>query len=347
MVGRWQPPARLIRSNWTDEWASPEAPDPLPMPLHQVLTGPLVAAIEEHQVEGLVYGAAGQSIAWCRDNIIPHWREWQAAVKRADVPEPEFVPGLRALAKSQGLWNLALPDLADDAPGTRLSNLGYAPLAEYDVASSDATNISTSMRRDGDDYLIDGHKWFITGAAHPDCAFFIVMARTDPGAERVRQHSTIIAPTSAEGISVKRDLRYLGSRDSVAPIGEVVFKDVRVPAENLLGKEGDGFLSGQVRLGPARVHHCMRAIGNCEMLIELMMARSRERSTFGRRVLFVLATDPMRCIYARFTGWRRRQNVRWRNRRISCPLPDWQVRLSNWDLDRAGKGDYLRLADRF
>jgi acyl-CoA dehydrogenase len=276
--------------------------------------------------------------AFYRENIIPRWREWQASIKRDDVPEPDFVPGLRALAKSRGLWNLALPDLADEDPGTRLSNLDYAPLAEYmgrfhgsalvfncqppdvpnmialqhdanpqqrrrwlepllqgdmrsafamteyDVASSDATNICTSMRREGDEYVIDGHKWFITGAAHPDCAFFIVMARTDPDAPRARQHSTIIVPANTEGVCVKRELRYLGGRDSVAPIGEVTFSEVRVPTDNLLGREGDGFLSGQVRLGPARVHHCMRAIGNCEMLIELMHARSRERSTFGRRV---------------------------------------------------------------
>ncbi len=272
------------------------------------------------------------------DNIIPRWREWQASIRRDDVPEPDFVPGLRALAKSQGLWNLALPELTEEDPGTRLSNLDYAPLAEYmgrfhgsalvfncqppdvpnmialqhdanpeqrqrwlepllqgdmrsafamteyDVASSDATNIRTTMRRDGDHYVVDGHKWFITGAAHPDCAFFIVMAQTDPDAPRARQHSTIIVPADAEGVCVRRELRYLGGRDSVAPIGEVTFSEVRVPAANLLGKEGDGFLSGQVRLGPARVHHCMRAIGSCEMLIELMNARSRERSAFGRRV---------------------------------------------------------------
>ena len=189
------------------------------------------------------------------DNIIPRWREWQASIRRDDVPEPDFVPGLRALAKSQGLWNLALPELAEEDPGTRLSNLDYAPLAEYmgrfhgsalvfncqppdvpnmialqhdanpeqrrrwlepllqgdmrsafamteyDVASSDATNIRTSMRRDGDHYVIDGHKWFITGAAHPDCAFFIVMAQTDPDAPRARQHSTIIVPADAESVN--------------------------------------------------------------------------------------------------------------------------------------------------
>jgi len=140
------------------------------------------------------------------------------------------------------------------------------------------------MRREGDDYLIDGHKWFITGAAHPDCEFFIVVGQTDPDAPRSRQHSTIIVPTNTEGVRVSRELRYLGGRDYTAPIGEVFFDNVRVPTSNLLGKEGDGFVSGQIRLGPARVHHCMRAIGNCEMLIELMMARSSERSTFGRRI---------------------------------------------------------------
>ena len=271
-------------------------------------------------------------------HIIPCWREWQTATKRQDILEPAFVKELRALAKADGLWNLALPDLTDDEPGTRLTNLEFAPLAEYmgrfhgsgfifncqppdvpnmialqhdanneqrerwlqpllqgemrsafamteyNVASSDATNLNTSMRRDGDHYVINGHKWFITGAAHPDCAFFIVVGQTDVNAPRAKQHSTIIVPTNTKGVRVSRELRYLGVSDSIAPIGEIFFEDVRVPCENLLGKEGDGFVSGQVRLGPARVHHCMRAIGNCEMLIELMMARSAERSTFGRNI---------------------------------------------------------------
>ena len=276
--------------------------------------------------------------AFYDEHIIPRWREWQIATKRDNVLEPHFVQELRAKAKSAGLWNLALPDLAEDEPGTRLSNLEFAPLAEYmgryhgsglvfncqppdvpnmialqhdanpeqrerwltpllegemrsafamteyNVASSDATNLSTSMRRDGDDYLLNGHKWFITGAAHPDCAFFIVVGQTNPEGPRAKQHSTIIVPTDLEGIRVSRELRYLGGRDNTAPIGEIFFDNVRVPATNLLGKEGDGFVSGQVRLGPARVHHCMRAIGNCEMLIELMMARSQERATFGRNI---------------------------------------------------------------
>ena len=146
-------------------------------------------------------------------------------------------------------------------------------MTEYAVASSDATNLQTRVTLDGDDYVIDGHKWFITGAAHPDCAFFILVGLTNPEAPRTRQHSSIIVPRDSEGVRVTRELRYLGSRDSVAPIGEVFFDQVRVPAENLLGEEGDGFASGQVRLGPARVHHCMRAIGHCEMLLELMQMR--------------------------------------------------------------------------
>jgi acyl-CoA dehydrogenase len=272
------------------------------------------------------------------EHIIPRWRDWQTAIKRDNDPQPDFVTELRAKAKAQGLWNLALPDLQDDEPGTRLSNLEYAPLAEYmgryhgsaivfncqppdvpnmialqhdandeqrerwlnpllegnmrsafamteySVASSDATNLRTSIKRDGDSYIVNGHKWFITGAAHPDCEFFIAVGQTDPDANRARQHSTIIIPTATEGVRVSRELSYLGSKDSTAPIGEVFFDNVRVPAENLLGQEGDGFVSGQVRLGPARVHHCMRAIGNCEMLIELMLARAKERSTFGRVV---------------------------------------------------------------
>lgn len=272
------------------------------------------------------------------EHIIPRWRDWQIAIKRNNNPHPDFVDELRTRAKDRGLWNLALPDLQDDQPGTRLSNLDYAPLAEYmgryhgssivfncqppdvpnmialqhdanpeqrkrwlqpllegttrsafamteySVASSDATNLRTGITREGDSYIVNGHKWFITGAAHPDCEFFIVVGQTDPNANSARQHSTIVVPTATEGVTVSRELSYLGSYDSTAPVGEVHFDNVRVPAENLLGEEGDGFVSGQVRLGPARVHHCMRAIGNCEMLIELMLNRAKERATFGRTI---------------------------------------------------------------
>jgi acyl-CoA dehydrogenase len=158
-------------------------------------------------------------------------------------------------------------------------------MTEPDVASSDATNIATKMVRDGDDYVINGRKWFITGAAHPQCSFLIVMGMTSRDAERTSRHSCIIVPIDTPGVRLVRRLRWMGCEDHVAPIGELTFENVRVPAENLLGAEGEGFTVAQVRLGPARIHHCMRSIGLCELLIELMMVRSSERSAFGRTVI--------------------------------------------------------------
>ena len=158
-------------------------------------------------------------------------------------------------------------------------------MTEPDVASSDATNIATSLRRDGDDWVVNGRKWYITGGAHPACAFVIVMGVSRPEAARTGRHSCVIVPMPSPGLRVVRELRFLGWEDSIAPIAELDFKDVRVPAGNLLGEEGEGFAAAQVRLGPARLHHCMRAIGSCEVLVELMMARAAERRTFGRAVI--------------------------------------------------------------
>jgi acyl-CoA dehydrogenase len=158
-------------------------------------------------------------------------------------------------------------------------------MTEPDIASSDATNIATKMVRDGDDYIINGRKWFITGAAHPRCSFLIVLGVTDPDAERTRRHSCIIVPMDTPGVRLVRPLRWMGCEDQVAPIGELAFDNVRVPRSNLLGEEGEGFKVAQVRLGPARIHHCMRSIGLCELLIELMMVRAAERSAFGRAVI--------------------------------------------------------------
>lgn len=158
-------------------------------------------------------------------------------------------------------------------------------MTEPDVASSDATNIATTMVRDGDDYIINGRKWFITGAAHPRCSFLIVFGVTNSEADRTRRHSCVIVPMTAAGVRLVRPLRWMGCEDHVAPIGELAFDNVRVSRSNLLGEEGDGFKVAQVRLGPARIHHCMRSIGLCELLIELMMVRSAERSAFGRTVI--------------------------------------------------------------
>ena len=158
-------------------------------------------------------------------------------------------------------------------------------MTEPEVASSDATNIATRVERQGGDYVVNGRKWFSTGAAHPRCTQIMLMGVTDPAGDRTRRHSIVMVPMDAPGVDLVREVRWMGSRDHVAPIGEIDFKDVRVPVGNLLGKEGDGFKIAQVRLGPARVHHCMRQIGLAGLMIELMLARAAERRAFGRAVI--------------------------------------------------------------
>lgn len=268
--------------------------------------------------------------------ILPRHRDWanHVAERRGSPP---FVAELRAKARTEGLWNLGLPE--------RMRNIDYAPIAEIigrlpwasevfncqapdvpnmimlqhvatpaqrqrwlaplldgrirsafgmtepDTASSDATNIATTLRRDGSDWVVNGRKWYITGAAHPDCAFVIVMGVSRPESARTGRHSCVIVPMPSPGLTIVRGLRFLGWEDSIAPIAELDFSDVRVPAENLLGEEGQGFAAAQARLGPARLHHCMRALGTCEVLVELMMARAAERRAFGRAVIDYDATQ--------------------------------------------------------
>jgi acyl-CoA dehydrogenase len=276
--------------------------------------------------------------AFFDQEVLSRHRAWveHVAVNRGPAP---FMDELQQKARAAGLWNLGLPELGTDEPGTRLSNLEYAPLAEImgrlfwapevfncqapdvpnmialqncasaaqkerwlrplleaetrsafamtepDVASSDATNIATTIVGDHDHYIVNGTKWFITGAAHPRCSFLIVMGVTNPDADRTRRHSCVIVPMDAFGVRLVRPLRWMGCEDHVAPIGELAFDNVRVPRSNLLGEEGEGFKVAQIRLGPARIHHCMRSIGLCELLIELMMVRSAERSAFGRTLI--------------------------------------------------------------
>jgi acyl-CoA dehydrogenase len=156
-------------------------------------------------------------------------------------------------------------------------------MTEPDVASSDATNIETSIVRDGDDYVINGRKWWITGAMSPAAKIFIVMGKTDPAADRHRQQSMILVPRDTPGLTVKRGMEVFGYDDHEhGGHAELVFDDVRVPAANLIGSEGDGFAIAQARLGPGRIHHCMRSIGVAERAIELMCKRSVEREAFGR-----------------------------------------------------------------
>ena len=156
-------------------------------------------------------------------------------------------------------------------------------MTEPDVASSDATNIATSIVRDGDEYVLNGRKWWITGAVNPDCEIFIVMGKTDPEASRHRQQSMILVPRDAPGVEIVRPMHVLGYDDHEhGGHAEMRFTDVRVPATNLIGEEGHGFAIAQARLGPGRIHHCMRAIGVAERAIELMCRRVDSRVAFGR-----------------------------------------------------------------
>ncbi|MFI1964667.1 acyl-CoA dehydrogenase family protein [Streptomyces pathocidini] len=157
-------------------------------------------------------------------------------------------------------------------------------MTEPEVASSDATNIETRIERDGDAYVITGRKWYISGAMNPDCRIFIVMGKTDPdGADRRRQQSMVLVPRDTPGVEVRRAMRVFGYEDHYhGGHAEVVFDRVRVPVANLIGEEGGGFAIAQARLGPGRIHHCMRLIGMAERAIELMCRRAVSRTAFGK-----------------------------------------------------------------
>jgi acyl-CoA dehydrogenase len=252
----------------------------------------------------------------------------------ADDPHqlPAVLAELKNEARSQGLWNLFLPD---KRWGAGLSVLDYAPLAEItgrsphlapealncsapdtgnmeilsmfgteeqqkrwltplldgdirscfsmtepDVASSDATNIRTSITRQGDEYVIDGRKWFSSGALNPRCRLSIVMGVTNPEADSHRRQSMILVPLDTPGVEIERDISVYGYHDRGGH-AQIRFEGVRVPATNLLGEVGSGFAIAQARLGPGRIHHCMRALGMAERALELMCRRAADRAAFG------------------------------------------------------------------
>lgn len=269
--------------------------------------------------------------------ILPMHKQRQQQVRDGQVPT-SVETELRAEAKALGLWNMALPRLAEGEPGTGMSNLAFTGVAEVlgrlpwasrvfnchapdtpnmellqlfgtdmqkqlyltpllegecgscfgmtepAVASSDATNLQTSIVRSGDEYVITGRKWFSTNASLPDTRFCVLVGVTDSNASRSRQQSLVIVPMDAAGVTVERDVRLFGHTDPTNTHSQVLFDEVRIPLDHLIGAEGDGFAIGQARLGPARLHHCMRAIGECEVLISLMIQRAQQRTTFGQRV---------------------------------------------------------------
>ncbi|MFM6990683.1 MAG: acyl-CoA dehydrogenase family protein [Rhodoferax sp.] len=279
--------------------------------------------------------------------LLPHNPAWHQSVAQGVYPPP-FLEDLKALARDEGLWNLFLPRLLPHEPGTRLSNLDYAPIAEIlgrlpwasevfncsapdtgnmellhrfgsdaqktrwlrpllkgsirsafamsepDVASSDPTNLQTEVAVDGDTLVLNGRKWFITGAAHPQCQLLIVMCRhSDQGVAPAvagkqpdtvhHRHSMVLVPLDTPGVEVVRNIPVLNHQ---APEGhcEILLHGVRVPSDHVLGPWGEGFAMAQARLGPGRVHHCMRAIGQCELALQLACERVLERQAFGRRL---------------------------------------------------------------
>ncbi|MFJ7156887.1 acyl-CoA dehydrogenase family protein [Streptomyces sp. NPDC101118] len=157
-------------------------------------------------------------------------------------------------------------------------------MTEPEVASSDATNIETRIERDGDEYVVTGRKWYISGAMNPDCRVFIVMGKTDPdGPDVRRQQSMLLVPRDTPGVEVRRAMKVYGYEDhSHGGHAEVLFHGARVPADHLVGEEGGGFAIAQARLGPGRIHHCMRLIGMAERAIELMCRRAVARTAFGK-----------------------------------------------------------------
>jgi acyl-CoA dehydrogenase len=156
-------------------------------------------------------------------------------------------------------------------------------MTEPDVASSDATNIELRIERDGDEYVLNGRKWWITNVFHPHCKIMIVMGKTQPDAPTYTQQSQVLVPLDTPGVTVVRNLPVFGYTDQDGH-GEIEFKDVRVPVTNAISKEGDGFMIAQARLGPGRIHHCMRAIGAAERALEQMCRRAVSRVTFGKPI---------------------------------------------------------------
>ena len=272
-------------------------------------------------------------LAFVDHHIYPNESRYQIAVQQAPWQVPPILDELKAIARSEGLWNLFLPE---SDRGAGLTNLEYAPLCEVmgrvpwapevfncsapdtgnmevlarygtkaqqdrwltplldgtirscfamtepDVASSDATNIRSTIARDGGDYVLNGRKWWISGAGDPRCAVAIFMGLSNPRAEPHQRQSMILVPMDATGVTLQRMMTVFGYDDSPHGHAEITFENVRVPADHMLLGEGRGFEIAQGRLGPGRIHHCMRLIGVAKRALESMKKRVGERVAFGK-----------------------------------------------------------------
>ncbi len=291
----------------------------------------------EYTAKGLEMQAAVKS--YMDDFIYPNEEEYYEEYHALGETHgtPPIMGKLKAAAKERGLWNLFIPHLDLQAPGTKLSNLDYSPISEIlgqvtfssealncaapdtgnmeilnlyasdavkqrwlspllegeirsafsmtepDVASSDASNIQLRIDKQGNEYVLNGRKWFSSNALRPECEVLIVMGKNDPDGPAHRQQSMIVVPKDTPGISFGRDPLVFGFHDRGGH-PEVIYDNVRVPEDHILGGEGEGFSISQARLGPGRIHHCMRSIGVAERALELMVKRSLQRETFGRLV---------------------------------------------------------------
>jgi acyl-CoA dehydrogenase len=227
--------------------------------------------------------------------FLPHETEWTEGLSNLDYAPMAEMTGRSPLAPEA--LNCSAPDTGNMELLTMFGTdeqreRWLRPLLEGEirscfamtepaVASSDATNISLRIERDDDHYVLNGHKWWISGAARERCRVAIVMGKTDPDAPPHRQQSMVLVPMDAPGLENLRSLPVFGYQDNEGHC-ELVFHDVRVPVDHLLGEEGGGFAMAQARLGPGRIHHCMRAIGVAERALELMCRRVRERTAFGK-----------------------------------------------------------------
>ena len=272
------------------------------------------------------------------DLVLPSLPDWQRYADAGVYPLDVIAP-LKVQARALGLWNLFLPSLRADQPGTRLSHLDYAPLAETmgrlpwaaevfncnapdsgniellqmfaddaqrkrwlepllrgeirscfamsepDVASSDPTQLQTRITQHGDSLVVNGRKWFITGAAHPHCRLVLLIGVDEsvPAGDPHRRHSIVLLPLDTPGLVVERNIPVM-EHQALEGHCELVLRNVRVPLAHRLGEAGAGFVMAQARLGPGRVHHAMRSIGQCELALELMCERALERRAFGKRI---------------------------------------------------------------